>query len=422
MSSPGDRMFDQSAPLFREAFRLVEELEGAGYQAYVVGGSVRDAMLGRPVHDVDIATSATPAEVQRLFPRTVATGLKYGTVTVVTGRYTFEVTTFRREGPYGDARHPDFVQFAADVTDDLARRDFTINAMAVDFRGVVTDPFDGQKDLQRKVIRCVGDPRERFREDALRMLRAARFAAQLGFDVSPATIDAIKAERKGLAKLAVERITGELHKILSAVEPGRALRLLWSACLIEEIAALFLNRFPASPPRNQLASLEAETDVYLRWILFLRLCGVKSSEAQRVCRELKLPRKWTRELSLLWREGEKWSNGLMSNADVRRTVFAHGLKRSLRIVRLAYRFGRLSRREEQLWRRRFRHADWEMPLDDPSQLALDGRALMQISGREPGPWIGRVLDTLLDKVVSGEVINHPSRLEKEWRLHGPHAP
>jgi tRNA nucleotidyltransferase (CCA-adding enzyme) len=112
----------------------------------------------------------------------------------------------------------------------------------------------------------------------------------------------------------------------------------------------------------------------------------------------------------------------MSNADVRRTVFAHGLKRSLRIVRLAYRFGRLSRREEQLWRRRFRHADWEMPLDDPSQLALDGRALMQISGREPGPWIGRVLDTLLDKVVSGEVINHPSRLEKEWRLHGPHAP
>ena len=116
MSSPGDRMFDQSAPLFREAFRLVEELEGAGYKAYVVGGSVRDAMLGRPVHDVDIATSATPAEVQRLFPRTVATGLKYGTVTVVTGRYTFEVTTFRREGPYGDARHPDFVQFAADVT------------------------------------------------------------------------------------------------------------------------------------------------------------------------------------------------------------------------------------------------------------------------------------------------------------------
>ena len=161
----------------------LDTLRRTGHAAYPVGGCVRDLLLGRTPGDWDVCTDARPERVMELFPRTVPTGLKHGTVTVRTEDGPVEVTTFRREAGYADGRHPDAVDFDATLAEDLARRDFTVNAMALDENGMVIDRYGGQTDLFRSVIRCVGDPDRRFAEDALRMLRAVRFAAQLGFSI-----------------------------------------------------------------------------------------------------------------------------------------------------------------------------------------------------------------------------------------------
>ena len=163
-------------------------LETAGHQAYCVGGCVRDSLLGRMPEDWDVTTSALPEETMKVFGnRAIPTGLKHGTVTVCCQEGKVETTTFRRDGVYADHRHPEQVTFTPDLTEDLARRDFTVNAMATDLRGTVYDPFDGQADLQEGILRCVGDPERRFSEDALRILRCLRFAAVLGFSVEPET-------------------------------------------------------------------------------------------------------------------------------------------------------------------------------------------------------------------------------------------
>ena len=171
---------------------IIKTLEDAGFEARYVGGCVRDTLLDRPIHDWDIASQALPEDVLRLFPHCVPTGIRHGTVTVLLDGVSAEVTTYRLDGAYHDGRHPDGVRFVRSLAEDLARRDFTINAMAMDESGAVTDLFGGREDLSRRVIRCVGEPETRFREDALRMLRAYRFAAQLGFSLDAQTQAAIR--------------------------------------------------------------------------------------------------------------------------------------------------------------------------------------------------------------------------------------
>ena len=198
---------------------ILKTLEDAGFVACFVGGCVRDTLLGRPVHDWDITTSALPEEIMALFPRCIPTGIKHGTVTVLLRGESFEVTTFRRDGAYHDGRHPDGVVFVPNLTEDLARRDFTINAMAMHLDGSITDCFDGKADLKRGIIRCVGDPERRFREDALRMLRALRFSAQLGFQIEDDTARAIR-ENAGLCRLlSRERVCAEAEKTLLSPLP-----------------------------------------------------------------------------------------------------------------------------------------------------------------------------------------------------------
>ena len=180
----------------RAPSEILDTLEQAGYEAYYVGGCVRDRLLGRPVHDWDITTSAMPEVVLALFGHCVPTGIAHGTVTVLLEDTGAEVTTFRTDGSYHDGRHPDRVTFVRSLREDQARRDFTVNAMAMDRRGRIYDAFGGQADLDRRLLRAVGDPETRFREDALRMLRALRFAAQLGFALDPDTARAIRDSRK----------------------------------------------------------------------------------------------------------------------------------------------------------------------------------------------------------------------------------
>lgn len=198
---------------------ILHTLHSHGHEAYYVGGCVRDLLLGRPVHDWDITTSALPEETMACFSKCIPTGLKHGTITVIEGEFTAEVTTYRTETSYADGRHPDDVVFVRSLEEDLARRDFTINAMAMDSRGMITDPFGGRVDLERNLLRCVGAAERRFREDALRMLRVLRFSAQLGFSIELETQRAMELLAGHCRLLSAERIREEMEKTLLSDRP-----------------------------------------------------------------------------------------------------------------------------------------------------------------------------------------------------------
>lgn len=198
---------------------VLHTLQQAGYEAYIVGGCVRDAILGRMPSDWDVTTNALPADIKRVFRRTVDTGIKHGTVTVLIGRETFEVTTYRIDGEYLDGRHPESVEFTASLDQDLQRRDFTMNAMAYSDEQGLVDLYGGIDDMRAHVIRAVGDPYQRFSEDALRILRAIRFAAQLGWTIEAHTQDAIRDLAPNLQKISAERIQAELTRLLVSDHP-----------------------------------------------------------------------------------------------------------------------------------------------------------------------------------------------------------
>lgn len=206
-------------PMPKQAEYIIEKLEENGFEAYVVGGCVRDSLLGRIPGDWDITTSATPWQVKAIFGRTIDTGIAHGTVTVMRGKEAYEVTTYRIDGEYQDGRHPKDVAFTPYLEEDLKRRDFTINAMAYSYRAGLIDIFHGKEDLAEKKIRCVGNPMDRFGEDALRILRAFRFSAQLGFDIEPKTGEALKTLASNLAWVSKERVQTELTKLLLSPHP-----------------------------------------------------------------------------------------------------------------------------------------------------------------------------------------------------------
>lgn len=217
---------------------ILHTLEKAGYEAYVVGGCVRDSILGRSPDDWDITTSAKPEEVKALFRRTVDTGLIHGTVTVMLDKEGFEVTTYRVDGEYEDGRHPKEVSFTASLEEDLKRRDFTMNAMAYNPKRGLVDLFGGVQDMENRIVRCVGNPMERFTEDALRILRAVRFSAQLGFSIEEETLKAISALAPNLKYVSAERIQVELLKLLVSLHPDY-LRTAYEAGITKEILPEF---------------------------------------------------------------------------------------------------------------------------------------------------------------------------------------
>lgn len=272
------------------ALEILETLRSHGFAAYLVGGCVRDGLLGKAPHDWDICTSAMPAETLRLFPDSITTGLRHGTVTVLNGGLAIEVTTFRAESSYSDHRHPDSVRFVSDLKADLARRDFTINAMALSASGVLEDPFGGQTDLAAKNLRAVGMPELRFQEDALRMLRAVRFSAQLDFRIDPETEAAIRTCAPLTGTLAAERVRDEMEKTLLSPNPqmlgamcemgllqqyiSRAISVRWDA--LRTVAPERLQRWMA------LAVILAQAGNALTLLDTLRL-DRKTSQSCRAC-------------------------------------------------------------------------------------------------------------------------------------------
>ena len=263
------------------ARKIIDRLNEHGYEAYVVGGCVRDMILKREPGDWDITTSARPEQVKALFTRTLDTGIQHGTVTIMVGKEGYEVTTFRVDGDYTDGRHPDTVTFTPSLEEDLKRRDFTINAMAYNHNTGLVDIFGGREDIEGKVIRCVGNPTERFTEDALRILRAIRFSAQLGFEIEDATRQAITQIAPNLIHVSKERIQVELTKLLLSDRP-EAMKLVYETGISPYVSETFhkmgemIGDMPITVP--------AKKD--LRWALFLR--KGTPEQAVRILRDLKL--------------------------------------------------------------------------------------------------------------------------------------
>lgn len=211
---------------FNSAIDVLEKFNKAGYEAYFVGGCVRDFLLGCEFSDIDITTNALPKEVKTIFRKSIDTGIQHGTVTILVDGESYEVTTFRTEDDYIDHRTPEKVEFVSNLRDDLDRRDFTINAMALDSKGNLYDYHNGKKDLTNKIIKTVNNPNERFFEDALRMLRAFRFSSKLGFEIEDSTLDAIKKNAELIKFVSIERITNEFKKLLAGIGSKRSLELL----------------------------------------------------------------------------------------------------------------------------------------------------------------------------------------------------
>ena len=267
--------------------QIIKKLNENGHEAYAVGGCVRDTLLGREPEDWDITTSARPEQVKELFRRTIDTGIQHGTVTIMIDRTGYEVTTYRIDGEYEDGRHPKQVEFTPNLLEDLRRRDFTINAMAYSHQTGIVDAFDGMEDLKRGVIRCVGDAVERFTEDALRILRAIRFSAQLDFAIEAKTWKAISVIAPNLAKVSRERVQAELTKLLCSEHPDR-IGEVYETGISTYVSPAFAGL--AWKPVQIPSSLPAVK--YVRWAAFLRCAnrgkGSAAETAVRVLRDLKL--------------------------------------------------------------------------------------------------------------------------------------
>ena len=389
--------------------QIISRLEKADYEAYAVGGCVRDSILKRSPEDWDITTSAKPEVVKRLFSATIDTGLQHGTVTVVIEKEGFEVTTFRLDGDYTDGRHPDRVAFTSSLTEDLRRRDFTINAMAYSEKRGLIDEFDGERDLEDGVIRAVGEAKERFSEDALRMLRAIRFAGQLNFKIEEKTFDAIKELSSNISKVSVERIAKELEKLLLSGNP-EYIALVYEtgifSVIAPEVAMLFENcEISASIKALSRASFPEKKELYqIRLAIFLE--GLGADKAAKLLKRLKLDNdtintvKKLLEFSL--REVEN------NETDMRRTVKDAGHKMMPLLLEMRRAKGLKDNKEL-----------YQTVIDNGyctsiSELNINGKDLMD-AGIPKGALIGSTLERLLELVIEKPELNTRESLLLEVR-------
>ena len=379
-------------PIPEEVLDIARALERAGYEAWCVGGAVRDALLGDPNMDYDIATSARPEDVMRLFPRTVPVGLRFGTVGVLDRhRQLHEVTTFRRDIET-DGRHA-VVQYGVSLVDDLARRDFTINALAYHpLRGQWLDPFDGKADLERGVVRAVGDAAQRFREDYLRILRGLRFAARLGFQIAPATWEAARAAADGLPQLSAERVRDEWFKSLRTARDIDVLVRLW---LESGVAAAWMPELEALPEGGLPSIDPAERDPVL-------LTCLVTGDPVAVLRRLKAS---NQEIGRA--VGVRDAAPVPAQVDevtVRRWLSRVGPAAEDHATLIRWRTGALPAWGPVMERIRARGDALTR-----DALAISGVDL-RAAGVEPGPKMGRVLDHLLERVLEDPALNTREQL------------
>ena len=394
-----------SFPLDPGAAALLTRLHAAGYAAYAVGGCVRDSLLGQTPHDWDLCTSATPEQVLELFGEAhcIPTGLQHGTVTVKHGGELYEITTFRTEGAYSDGRHPDHVAFVPDVKEDLARRDFTINAMAYNAEEGLIDPFGGQNDLAVGIVRAVGEPQRRFEEDALRILRLYRFAARFRFAIDPATGQAARALCRHLDCVSEERIAEELSRLLAAPAPGAYLEAEVLAVIFPELDAAEL---PES--RRILDALEPGME-HVPVRLAALLCPLGEAGARAALKRLKCSNALTGTVATLVREAAAGMPGAALTLTARRFLSRYDLATITNLTALCS-----ARHPEQAEAFAALQQEAARLVETNAccrinQLAVNGRDLMD-AGIRPGPGLRRVLDALLEQVLTGQLPNEKAAL------------
>lgn len=395
--------------------RIIRTLNDHGYEAYAVGGCVRDALLDRKPGDWDITTSARPQEVKELFRRTIDTGIQHGTVTVMMDRTGYEVTTYRIDGEYEDGRHPKQVEFTSSLIEDLKRRDFTINAMAYSHETGIVDEFGGVEDLNAKTIRCVGDPMERFTEDALRILRAIRFSAQLDFTIEEQTWNAIRVIAPNIAKVSKERIQVELTKLLLSDHPEK-IREVYETGISPYISENFdslnwkMAEIPTTLPKEK----------YVRWAGFLRCANAYDVNGtlmpQPIPSVTEVPESASRAVKIL--RDLKLDNDTIGRVKTLVSWSGVELPETPEAVRRA-----MSRMEAEVWDALMELNEYSEKIHalteeirtagdclDLKHLAVKGQDLIK-AGVQPGKALGATLNQMLDDVLS-----HPDHNEKEYLL------
>lgn len=398
---------------------VIRTLLWHGHEAYWVGGCVRDEYMGRRVSDMDITTSALPEVTCSVFPKVIPTGIKHGTVTVLMEGQSFEVTTYRVESGYEDHRHPTEVAFVGEVKEDLRRRDFTMNAMARGIDGSWVDPFGGREDIDRQVIRCVGDARLRFREDALRMVRCIRFASVFGFSIALRTWRGILSERDTLGWIAMERIRSEFEKILAGPSPLHGLEMFVRSGLHSRMKAPF--PYTAHDRKTIEAMERIEPDrATIRWSLLLLACGITAQEAEELLRSWTFSNKQRESIVKLLslhesylqepNEGDDESSRLKWIS----LVLAYGVEASqgwLEMQTALHYTGASSApltfiRQLDAWLQ-------DLKIRSLKDLAITGSELLEALGRRGGPWLGELLGLLLGKAAAGLINNDKESLIEE---------
>ena len=373
----------------KTAIKVIQELENAGFEAYMVGGAVRDYLLKKNPHDIDVATNASPLQVKGLFGRTVDTGIEHGTVLVLQDGKGIEVTTFRTESTYTDNRRPDSVEFVQSLEEDLKRRDFTINAMAMDKRMNITDPFGGAADLKKELIRAVGNPDERFQEDALRMLRAIRFSSQLDFQIDSATLASIQRQAHLIQSIAIERIKSELDKIMVHEKAYRSMDYLVSTGLAGHLPSGFL--FKAGWAKFQPGETAASGWAFM---LYEHGKGIEAIQPYRLSNDEKHLIKKSVEAALMpqWDEWDYYSY----SADQLKSAAA------LKNIKVD-----IDERKSQL------------PIRNKADIAINGADLMRWSGMKQGPWLKEWLEKI-ERMIVFKKLENDQEIIKDWFMDEYH--
>lgn len=389
---------DNLPEIFVKAMPVLRTLEDAGFEAYFVGGSVRDVLLHRHVHDVDITTSAYPEEVKELFDKSIDTGIKHGTVTVLYGGESYEITTFRTESGYQDFRRPDHVTFVQNLDEDLKRRDFTINALAMDMHGDIVDLFNGIEDLKNHIIRAVGNPEKRFHEDALRMMRAVRFMSQLEFKLEEKTEQAIKDNHELLKKISVERIREEFVKMGLGPFSRQAFQIFLDTQLSEDVPD-FAGKKDLLQVYPQLKfSPTMETSL---WAVIIILLKVSNENIGKFMRDWKNSNAMTEKVEQIIKMFDLIADHVPTDYE----LFEAGEDIIINTIDVADILGQPVSSEALVDRY------LALPIKTPSELAVDGRFLIK-RGMRPGAQLGRTLNQILKKVVACEIENSEEAIEQ----------
>ena len=389
---------DNLPEIFVKAMPVLRTLEDAGFEAYFVGGSVRDVLLHRHVHDVDITTSAYPEEVKELFDKSIDTGIKHGTVTVLYGGESYEITTFRTESGYQDFRRPDHVTFVQNLDEDLKRRDFTINALAMDMHGDIVDLFNGIEDLKNHIIRAVGNPEKRFHEDALRMMRAVRFMSQLEFKLEEKTEPAIKDNHELLKKISVERIREEFVKMGLGPFSRQAFQIFLDTQLSEDVPD-FAGKKDLLQVYPQLKfSPTVETSL---WAVIIILLKVPNENIGKFMRDWKNSNAMTEKVEQIIKMFDLIADHVPTDYE----LFEAGEDIIINTIDVADILGQPVSSEALVDRY------LALPIKTPSELAVDGRFLIK-RGMRPGAQLGRTLNQIRKKVVACEIENSEEAIEQ----------